>query len=157
MENLNDLTLWQRIQLSILWGICRGFAMLPRVIRYHVFGYFIYLILRLLRYRRKVVMTNLRNSFPDKSEKELSKICNRSYRNLAEQIINMISPAGINDNEMKRRMNFVNIDEICKTMDGRSAVFMMGHYGPWEFCTTLSLFLNDHSLVAVYHALYLLP
>ena len=104
--------------------------------------------------RLRVFHLPLRNSFPDKSEKELSKICNRSYRNLAEQIINMISPAGIDDNEMKRRMNFVNIDEICKTMDGRSAVFMMGHYGPWEFCTTLSLFLNDHTLVAVYHALH---
>ena len=121
MKNFNNLTRWQSIQLELLWGICRGFAMLPRVIRYHVIGYFIYLTLRIVRYRRKVVMTNLRNSFPEKSEQELSVICNRSYRNLAEQIINMISPAGIDDKELMRRMNFVNIDDICKVMDGRSA------------------------------------
>ena len=154
MKNFNNLTRWQSIQLELLWGICRGFAMLPRVIRYHVIGYFIYLTLRIVRYRRKVVMTNLRNSFPEKSEQELSVICNRSYRNLAEQIINMISPAGIDDKELMRRMNFVNIDDICKVMDGRSAIFMMGHYGPWEACSTLSLYLHEHSLVAVYHALH---
>lgn len=154
MEYYNKLSRWQKIQLGILWAICRCFALLPRVIRYHVFGYSIYLLLRLLRYRRKVVMTNLRNSFPEKSEKELSAICNRSYRNLAEQIINMISPAGISDKELMRRMNFVNIADICKVMDGRSAIFMMGHYGPWEPCSTLSLYLEEHTLVAVYHALH---
>ena len=62
--------------LETLWIICRGFALLPRIVRHHVLGYPIYLILcYVVHYRRNVIMTNLRNSFPEKSEKELKRIC----------------------------------------------------------------------------------
>ena len=68
-----------------------------------------------VRYRRKVIMTNLRNSFSEKSEKELKKICRGTYRNLTEQIINMLSQSGISEEEMHRRM-VLRENSICTDM-----------------------------------------
>ena len=106
MANENPkLTFAQRAAVAVLWALCRGFALLPHFVRHYLFGYPIYLLMcYVVRYRRKVIMTNLRNSFPEKSEKELKKICRGTYRNLTEQIINMLSQSGISEEEMHRRM-----------------------------------------------------
>ena len=150
----NNLTLMQRITLEVLWIICRGFALLPHCVRHYVFGTACYLILcYILRYRRRVIMDNLRRSFPDKSEKELRKICRGTYRNLAEQIINTISQSGVSDKTLMHRMRVTKAEQIRKEIGNRSAIILTGHYGPWEAGSTLSLVLPDQTLVAVYHKL----
>lgn len=63
---------------------------MPRWFRYGVFKPFVYAVLRLLRYRRKVVYRNIRGSFPEKSEKEIKRIINASYSSLAEVIVDTI-------------------------------------------------------------------
>lgn len=149
-----NLNLFQRIALESLWIICRGFAILPDFIRHGVFTNFTYVIIcYIVRYRRKVMMDNLRRSFPDKREKEIKKICKKAYYNLAEQIINTLSQAGISDEELLHRMQLPNIEHIRKEMAGRSTVFMMGHYGPWEAGLAVSIKLPEQRLVAVYHKL----
>lgn len=155
MSEKNDTLSWgQKIGLNILWWICCGFAWLPRVVRHYVFGSFIYFILcYATRYRRKVIMTNLRNSFPEKSEKELNRICKDSYKNLAEQIINTISQAGISDKALMRRTIFVNADEVRKEVNGGHVICITAHYGSWEGASTVSLYMPKQRMVAVYHKL----
>ena len=77
-----NLNLFQRIALESLWIICRGFAILPDFIRHGVFTNFTYVIIcYIVRYRRKVMMDNLRRSFPDKREKDALPIGNGLYLN----------------------------------------------------------------------------
>ncbi|MBR5138357.1 MAG: lysophospholipid acyltransferase family protein [Alistipes sp.] len=150
----NNLTAMQRITLEVLWIICRGFALLPHCVRHYVFGTACYLILcYILRYRRRVIMDNLRRSFPDKSEKELRKICRGTYRNLAEQIINTISQSGVSDKTLMHRMNVTNADQVCEEIGNRSAIMLTAHFGPWEAGSTVSLVIPDQTFVAVYHKL----
>ena len=73
------LNLFQRLWLEILWGGMRLFAMLPYWFKYYVVeNLFFCLLYYVLRYRRQVVWDNLRNSFPEKSERELWIIRRRS-------------------------------------------------------------------------------
>ena len=154
MSNSEELTRWQKFLTQLLWIICRGFAMLPRIVRHYGFGVPIYWILYyVMRYRRKVAMENLRNSFPEKSEKEIREICRKSYCNLAEQIINTISKAGISNEELLHRMDIHGVDEVAKIIGEQSCVFLTAHLGPWEAGTTLSLSMPDHITVGVYHPL----
>ena len=134
MANENPkLTFAQRAAVAVLWALCRGFALLPHFVRHYLFGYPIYLLMcYVVRYRRKVIMTNLRNSFPEKSEKELKKICRGTYRNLTEQIINTLSQSGISEEEMHRRMVLIEPEKVKDAIEGQNVVFMMAHYGPWE-------------------------
>lgn len=149
-----QLTFWQRTAVTVLWLFCRGFALLPHFVRHYLFGYPIYLLMcYVFCYRRKVVMTNLRNSFPEKSEKELKKICRGSYRNLTEQIINMLSQSGVSDEELGRRMVLPTPDATFKAIDGRNTIFMSAHYGPWEAGSTASLTFVNNTVIAVYHEL----
>ena len=154
MSNSEELTRWQKFLTQLLWIICRGFAMLPRVVRHYGFGVPIYWILYyVMRYRRKVAMENLRNSFPEKSEKEIREICRKSYCNLAEQIINTISKAGISNEELLHRMDIHGVDEVAKIIGEQSCVFLTAHLGPWEAGTALSLSMPNHITVGVYHPL----
>lgn len=151
-ETDNELTFLQKISVEILWAICRGFAMLPYFMRHYVLGPIFYFTLRYaLRYRRRVIMTNLRNSFPDKSEKELRRICALNYRNLSEQIINIISQSGVSDEKLCRRIRFNNADDILREVGDRNVIFMTAHFGSWEAGSTMSLISRDHTFVAVYH------
>ena len=96
-------------------------------------------------------MTNLRNSFPGRSERELRHICGRYYRNLTEQIINIISQSGISDDELRRRIRFNNVEQVMREVGQRNAIFMTAHYGSWEAGSTISLTARDHTFVAAYH------
>ena len=148
------LTILQRIALESLWALCRGFALLPHCIRHGVFGNLTHFVLcYVLRYRRKVMMDNLRRSFPEKSEEELCKISVAAYRNLAEQIINTISLSGMSDKIRQERMDIINAEETRKDAAGRSVIILTGHYGCWEGGGVIGLALPEQSFVAVYHQL----
>ena len=150
----NNLTPMQRFWLEVLWIICRGFALLPHCIRHYIFGTICYLLLcHVLRYRRRVIMDNLRRSFPDKSEKELRKICRGTYRNLTEQIVNMISQSGVSDETLMHRMKVTNAEKVRKEIGNRSTIMLTAHFGPWEAGSTVSLVVPDQTFVAVYHKL----
>ena len=146
-------TIPQRIVLESLWALCRFVAIIPDFIRHGVFTNLAYVALRLTRYRRKVMMENLRRSFPEKSEKEINKICNKAYYNLAEQILNTIGQAGIDEKEMLHRINLPDAEDVRKVLNGRSGIFLLGHYGPWEAGLAVSLALPELRLVGVYHEL----
>lgn len=152
--NDNNLTFTQKIGLETLWIICRGFALLPHCIRHYLFGTMCYILLcYVLRYRRKVMMDNLRRSFPDKSEKELRQICRGAYKNLTEQIINMISQSGMSNKTLLHRMRVTNAEQVRQEIGDRSVIMLTAHYGPWEAGSTVSLVVPDQTFVAVYHKL----
>lgn len=154
MANKNGLNITQKISLELLWILCRGFALLPHCVRHYVFGSICYFILcHILRYRRRVIMDNLRRSFPDKSEKELRKICRGTYRNLTEQIVNMISQSGVSDKTLMHRMNVIGAEQVRKEIGDRSVIMLTAHFGPWEAGSTVSLVVPDQTFVAVYHKL----
>ena len=154
MANKNGLNITQRVSLELLWILCRGFALLPHCIRHHIFGNVCYFILcYVTNYRSKVIMDNLRRSFPDKSEAELKKICRGTYKNLAEQIINMISQAGVSDKTLMHRMKINDVEKIRKEIGNRSVIMLTAHFGPWEAGSTASLIFPDQTFVAVYHKL----
>ena len=154
MANKNGLNITQKISLELLWILCRGFALLPHCIRHHIFGNVCYFVLcYVINYRNKVIMDNLRRSFPDKTEKELCKICRGTYRNLAEQIINTLSQSGVSDKTLMRRMNVIDAEQVRKEIGNRSAIMLTAHFGPWEAGSTVSLVVPDQTFVAVYHKL----
>lgn len=110
---------------------------------------------RLVRYRRKVILDNLRTSFPDKSDREIRKICHDFYRFLADYFIETIRLGKMSADEIKRRMTFENpelIDEL--TRQGISVAFVLGHYCNWEWLSSLPLHLKGYAVPSqIYHPL----
>jgi len=140
-----------KILYAFIWLI----TWLPLPILY-VFSDMAYLIIYyLIGYRKHVVRTNLKNSFPEKTEKERYLIEHQFYRFFCDIFVETIYEMHISKAEMLERMNFCNVEVILEQYaKGKSCLLMTAHYGNWEWASALSLVLPpDKPLYGIYKRL----
>lgn len=106
-----------------------------------------------VRYRREVVRTNLRNSFPEKSEQERKQIERAFYKHLADVFIETLSLASVSEHQIRQRMKYLNMDDLMRWTGGRSWISAMAHYGSWEYTTNFDLYKTHDNALAVYRPL----
>ena len=149
-----ELTPMQRIGLESLWLGARVFAAMPYWFKYYVVENLIFVLLRYcLRYRMKVVKTNLRNSFPEKDGRELAVIRRRFYRTLAEIFVDTINLAGLTPEKGRSLLTVKGLEEQKERVGGRDWIAMTAHFGCWEYCSFWGLYDPTQIVVAVYHPL----
>ncbi len=119
--------------LLFVW--VKAHAILPMPILYILSDILYLFIYYLVRYRRKVVRKNLKNSFPDKTEKEIIQLERRFYHHFADYIVETIKLAHISQEELLRRADIRNPELVFDLMDKGHTCFIMsmGHYGNWEW------------------------
>jgi len=93
----------------------------------------------------------MKNSFPDKTEKELRKLEKEFYHNFCDYIVETIKLLHISDKEMSERLVFENTAEVNQHLRTNSVLLYMGHYGNWEWVTSITMVLdkNDPDLLAL--------
>lgn len=149
-----ELTLMQRIGLESLWLGARVFAVMPYWFKYYVVENLIFALLYYcLRYRMKVVKTNLRNSFPEKDERELAVIRRKFYRTLAEIFVDTINLADLTPEKGRSLLTVKGLEEQKERVGGRDWIAMTAHFGCWEYCSFWGLYDPTQIVVAVYHPL----
>lgn len=146
------LNMLQRMGLELLWGFSRMMHAMPRWIRFGVFQPFIYLLFRVVGYRRRMVLENLRSSFPEKSDKEIRRIMHKSYNFLAEVVVDTVSLAGAKPTDKEQYIHWDNGEEHRQRMAGRDWIAMATHFGCWEYFLLWSWFAQS-DCVGVYHPL----
>ena len=130
--------------------ILKLISRLPFPVMY-VISDFLYLCVRMIQYRKKVIYINLRNSFPEKSEKEIKQIANRFYRHFCDLILESIKLYSITEKELDKRVKFKNPELLNNyARQGKSAVALGAHYNNWEWCSSLRRFI-DHKLLIVFN------
>lgn len=143
---------------QVLSHIIVGFAVLvshlPLRVLY-LFSDIIYVVLYyIVGYRKEVVMKNLRNSFPEKTEKEYYAIAKEYYKHMADLFAEIIKYGNISKQEMNKRCQLVNPEFLREhNLENRSAICVIAHYGNWEWVTHISSELN-HTILAVYKPLH---
>jgi Kdo2-lipid IVA lauroyltransferase/acyltransferase len=130
------------------------FSVMPFRLLYVFSGFFFFLIYHVFGYRKKVVLENLRNSFPEKSEAEINKIAKDYYHFLCDVFLEILKAIRIPAEELKKRSVFT---EESKKLIGslyerkQNFIGIMGHCGNWEW-SCLSFKLNfQHQLSGLYH------
>ena len=113
------------------------------------------LLYHVVRYRRKIVRRNLTECFPEKSLDEIKRIERRFYHNFADNIIETVKMGSMSDEEMSRRMNFTNIEDIDTSLRaGKSIALFLGHYFNWEWISSMPIRLYKGAVAAqIYHKL----
>lgn len=108
---------------------------LPLRVHYWCADWLIYpLMVYGIRYRRKMVDKNLRNSFPEKSEQERRQIARDFYHQFCYTIVETIYGYHCPDEEMRRRVVFAPMDEVNRMIDAAGGgIFMLAHFGNWEW------------------------
>ena len=144
-----------KIQLALATFALKALAILPYRALYFLSDLIYPLLYYVIRYRRKVVHANLVNSFPDKSEKEILDIEKGFYRHFCDYVMETVKLLHISDEEMRKRMRFINCDIIEDLRkDGRPIFAYLGHQGNWEYIISITMW-TDPSLSAcqIYHPL----
>jgi KDO2-lipid IV(A) lauroyltransferase len=117
---------------------------------FYVFAYYI------LGYRKKVVLQNLRNSFPDKSEEEIKQICKGFYKNFCDVIFETIKAFTISKEKLAKHIYYTESGKTIVndyTAKKQTVVIVIGHCANWEW-TPLSYQPNfEQVLLGVYHPL----
>jgi len=129
--------------LSLLpFSILYAFSTLLYYINYYIIGY-----------RKKVVFSNLRNSFPEKSEMEIENIAKDFYRYLGDYFFESLAITSLSAKQFNKRYHYTNPEVVNKFYDeGKSVMMILGHYNNWEWATTMPLFLK-HKVLAAYKPL----
>lgn len=108
-----------------------------------------------VRYRRRIVRKNLTESFPDKSQREIVEIEKRFYHSFIYVALESCKLLTMSEEEMKHHMRFVNTEWVNALLaNGGSVAIYLGHFGNWEWITSLALWLRPEATKAqIYHTL----
>jgi Kdo2-lipid IVA lauroyltransferase/acyltransferase len=104
-------------------------------------------------YRRKIVRTNLINSFPEKSHQEIVEIEKKFYHHLCDLFLETFKLSHLSNKNIMKRMPIINpelLDRLYK--ENRDIVAVLGHYGNWEWLTILPLY-TDFKTSSIYKPL----
>lgn len=145
----------KRIVYYIAYGFWFVLSLLPFCVLY-VLSDIIYYILRyVVRYRRHVIRKNLSRSFPEKSKHELRRIEKGFYHYFSDYLVESVKLLTISERQMRKRMTFTGTELLNQTAaDGQSIAVYLGHYGNWEWMSSLPYWVSDKiQCTQIYHPL----
>lgn len=129
-------------------------AIIPFWFLYQFSNLLAFLFNYVFQYRKKVILTNLRNSFPEKSDKEIKKIAKKTYRNLTDILVESIKGFTISEKQLKKRFTINNPELLNEYFyQGKSIIGVMGHYGNWEWGAIAGSLQIKHKAIAFYKPL----
>ncbi|WP_077923410.1 lysophospholipid acyltransferase family protein [Spirosoma sp. 209] len=131
----------------------RLLSRLPLQFLYGLATILYFLLLHVIRYRRRVVIENLRLSFPEKSPQAIRLIARGFYRNLTDLIVETIKMPDLTADELRRRVRFTNPELVQDRLKaGQTVIGMASHQSNWEWIPSASV-LNDMPVDSVYKPL----
>lgn len=129
-------------------------AIMPFGLLYLFSDFFFVLIYHVIGYRKKVAQQNLRESFPQKSEQEITKMTRKFYHHFCDIALESMKGFSMSKKSIKARHKILNpelADEIFKK--GLSVIALPAHYNNWEWGSMSPGLQLKHSIVAFYKPL----
>ena len=110
------------------------FSFMPFGMLYKISDFTEWMLFSVFKYRKNVVIQQLRSSFPLKSEQEILKTARASYKNLADIILESIKGFTMTEAEFRKRYIFSNAElSLSNTHDTQSSIHIAAHYCNWEW------------------------
>ena len=146
----------KNIAYYILFGVWYVASLLPMWFL-HMVSFIISVILfYVVRYRRQVVHDNIKSSFPRLSPRKRWMIERRFYTHFCDLLFESVKFFSISKWNMKRRMKFKGVELLEESFrKGRSCGVFLGHYGNWEWISSMPLWIDPKLCLCtqLYHQL----
>jgi len=137
--------------MKFIFQIILLFSRLPLRVLYVVSDVLFLLSFHIIGYRKKVVFTNLQNSFPKKSTDELKKIQKQFYINFCDYIVETFKTFTISATELRVRVQHLNQDIFQEAKaENKNVILLSGHIFNWEWYNTLALIVPQKNSFPVY-------
>src|SRR6187200_2528580 len=103
------------IMYYIVYGVLYAVSLLPLRVLYLLSDFVYFFLYPVFGYRKKVVMGNLLQAFPEKTEKERMDIAKKFYKNLFDMFLEMIKMISVSDKFIAKR--FTANWELIKSLE----------------------------------------
>lgn len=131
-------------------------SLLPFPVLYLLSDGVFLLLYYVVGYRKSVVTANLRNAFPDKSDREIGQIRRQFFRYLCDLFLETFKTLTISKEAMVKHCSFhpdaIKLFEKLAA-EKKSAILVMGHKGNWEWAGNTFSILCSQQLYVIYHPL----
>ncbi|MEN8927404.1 MAG: hypothetical protein ABF242_02700 [Flavobacteriales bacterium] len=128
-------------------------SVLPHFILYGVSNV-MFVVIYSIGYRKKVITSNIRGSFPSKSDKEIKKIVREFYRHFCDLVLESVKNFSISEKQVRKRVEFENLDVLDKLYDqDKNIISMTSHYCNWELLAVSLGGISKHQQFGIYKPL----
>jgi Kdo2-lipid IVA lauroyltransferase/acyltransferase len=139
-----------RAEYGALRGLMALLVILPEAGSRWICRRFGDLLFDLVRLRRRVALSNLRASFPERSEEEIRGIARRCYRGYAETVGEFARLPRWTAGEVLERSEVVGAEHIDAVVGrGKGVILLTGHFGNWEWLGPLITAMGHRMSVVV--------
>jgi len=137
------------ISIAFWWLI----ALLPLRILYFLSDILFLVTYYFPGYRKKTVMKNLRNAFPEKTDSEIKTISRKFYRHFSDVLIEILKMIHLSPEELAERIKVKNPEVLNDLYSkNRSVIAVVGHYNNWEWILGTKPYVPHYSM-AIYKPL----
>ncbi|GGH81588.1 KDO2-lipid IV(A) lauroyltransferase [Filimonas zeae] len=135
-----------RIVYSALYLV----SLLPFRALYLLSDFAAFLLYAVIRYRRDVVLSNLKTAFPEKTDKELEAITREFYVNFTDNFIETIKLLSISEKALRKRLS-VDTSVLKQVYaKGQKVEISLGHFFNWEIANMAFSLNNPFDQLVVY-------
>nr|WP_320117900.1 lysophospholipid acyltransferase family protein [uncultured Marinifilum sp.] len=129
-------------------------SLLPMGVLYLISDILFVLNNYVIRYRKKLILKNIQNSFPEKDSKEHKAITKAFNRFFCDLIVESIKCFSMSAKEAEKRCRIINPNALDHLFaKKKSIVLAFGHYSNWEMVATGLAGSLKHKTSAIYKPL----
>ncbi len=139
-----------KLSTDIVIFFLKQIARFPFWVIYFLSDIFYLIVYYIIGYRKKIVLDNLHNSFPEKDGKELKEISKKFFHHFCDLTLEAIKTHGMSESDANKRMVVKNADEVNRFYDqGKSVIVLTMHYNSWEWSNIIGKH-QKHEVLAIY-------
>ncbi|MFN5621298.1 MAG: lysophospholipid acyltransferase family protein [Flavobacteriales bacterium] len=138
----------------LYYGIIKPISLLPYRGLYILSDFVFVVLYRIIGYRKKVVGSNLKRSFPEKSDAELKDIERAFYRHFCDVILESLKNFSVKESSLRARFKHHGsevFEQLAK--EGKQVILAGGHYANWEMWALSASPYFSQRLMAIYKRL----
>jgi KDO2-lipid IV(A) lauroyltransferase len=150
-EDYNKNNLIENLLNKLLTGVLTLISYLPFNLTYLLSDFLCFIISRVIKYRRKVILDNLQYAFPEKSAEEIRLIMKKFYKHFSDLILETVKLHTISDYELNSRINVHGLD-IAESYfkQNKSLIVLAMHHNNWEWSSIIQKKAN-HKILIIYN------
>jgi len=131
-------------------------SLLPFPLMYLLSNGVYVLLYYVIGYRKKVVWTNLKNSFPNKSEQEIKRLQKDFYHYLCDLFLETLKLLTVSKETIWKhgQLTTETMDLLAKyAAQNKPIIIAIGHLGNWEWAGAACSIANKQQPYIIYHPL----
>lgn len=132
----------------LFYVVLMPMSLLPMRILYGLGSVIRFVLCNVVKYRKGVILSNLRNSFPEKNEQEIKLIARKYYSHLADLMVEAVKMLTISRERLLERYKCTNSELVAGYFErGQSIILASAHYNNWEYMVaSLDMQIAHHGI-----------